>query len=220
LIIPIGEWVMNAACAQVAAWSNTPLSNLKISVNLSPRQFRDTKSAETIENAMSSNNVDPASIVLEVTENVLIEHENQMAITALQALRREGVQVALDDFGSGYSSFGYLNNISFDILKIDRSFIQQLSQTGANDAIVRAICAMAHTLNIVVVAEGAETEQQVGRIRASLCDRIQGYYFSKPLSAGRFEEFINMSKSQMPGGKPEWSWESDIPLAGIMPALH
>lgn len=220
LIVPIGEWVIDTACRQISQWTQGPLSDLLVSVNLSPRQCRDTKFAQTIEHALSIHNVDPKSIVLEVTENVLLDRENRWAIAGLQELRECGVQVALDDFGSGYSSFGYLNDITFDILKIDRSFIQTLPQNGVNDAIIRAICAMAHTLGLTVVAEGVETAQQVARVRASLCDRIQGYYFSKPLATPAFEQFFNSAKLKNLFQRPDFGWDTSLPLAGIMPAIH
>ncbi|WP_293934326.1 EAL domain-containing protein [Iodobacter sp.] len=188
LILPIGEWVLNEACQQAKKWQEKcPIS---VAVNLSALQFRQDNIVEIITEALNRAQLNSKYLELELTESVVVQNLDA-AIVYLKRLKQLGVSLAMDDFGTGYSSLSYLKQFPFDTLKIDRSFIQNVI-TEPNDAMIAiAIINMAHSMRLNVVAEGVETESQLHFLHRQNCDQIQGYYFSKPLTAIDFDHFIS-----------------------------
>lgn len=184
LIIPIGEWVIATAIAQAATWRQQFSQPPRIAINLSPRQFTGHKLARYVLDNLAHWQLPTDAIELEITESILLSPEGD-SIDELRSLHAQGLRLSLDDFGTGYSSLSYLQRLPIDILKIDRSFITPLGNDQAS-AIVRAILAMAHSLDLTVVAEGVETKQQLSILQLLRCDIAQGYYYSKPLSAELF----------------------------------
>ncbi len=189
LIVPIGEWVFRTACAQMNVWRNVGLSSVHLSVNVSARQCRDAAFKDMIEWVLKETGADPKSITLEITESLFMEYEDN-ALTILHELRDMGINLSLDDFGTGYSSLGYLKRFPVNILKIDRSFVADIGKDTESQGLVEAIIAMAHSQNMKVIAEGAETKEQVEFLRSRKCDEVQGFYFSRPLPAEEFVAYI------------------------------
>jgi EAL domain-containing protein (putative c-di-GMP-specific phosphodiesterase class I)/CheY-like chemotaxis protein len=189
LIVPIGEWVMKTACAQNRAWQAAGLSPLTMAVNLSPRQFRQEGLAETVARILRETGLEPRYLELEIVES-LIMHDVQSATLILKKLKELGVQLTMDDFGTGYSSLSYLKQFPFDKMKIDQSFVREITSDPDSAAIVRTIIAMAHSLHLRVVAEGVETEGQLSYLRSHGCEEMQGFYFSRPVPSGAFEQLL------------------------------
>lgn len=181
LIVPIGEWVLNKACAQLARWQADGWPHLRMSVNLSVRQFRHQDMVGNVAKALAAAGLKSEYLELEITESILLEE--QSVINTLYELDRMGVEISIDDFGTGYSSLSYLKRLPIDTLKIDRSFVQNIPEDADDAAIAQAILAMASSLGIDVVAEGVETIEQLAFLRHHGCDALQGNYFSKPLPA-------------------------------------
>ncbi len=177
LIVPIGAWVIEQACAAAAGWEDA----LRVSVNVSPLQFRDRSLPGTILRALTRAGLAPHRLEIEVTETVLID-DADAALDILRQIRALGVRVALDDFGTGYSSLSYLRRFPFDKIKIDRSFVKDLTTRGDNAVIVRAIRDLARGLGMTVTAEGVETVEQAEQLRLTGCEELQGYLFSRPLA--------------------------------------
>ena len=160
MIVPIGEWVLKAACRQLKEWQDKGLSALQIAINLSGRQFSQADFAQTVKTIISEAEISPHLIELEITESILMNNAEKARCT-LRELRDFGVNLAIDDFGMGYSSLNYLKNFPINRLKIDKSFVRDIT-TNPNDAtIVKAIIALAHSLNIDIIAEGVETREQM-----------------------------------------------------------
>ncbi|MEO6665534.1 MAG: EAL domain-containing protein, partial [Nitrospiria bacterium] len=181
LIVPIGQWVMRTACAQNKAWQDAGLPKLRVSVNVSARQFRQKSFPETVAAILRETGLGPAYLELEVTESLMMDHV-EAAIATLKDLHAMGIALSIDDFGTGYSSLSYLRRFPIDSIKIDRSFIGSLTDPSQT-AIVTAMISLAHTLQLRVVAEGVETVGQADFLRDHGCDQGQGYLFSKPLAA-------------------------------------
>jgi diguanylate cyclase (GGDEF)-like protein/PAS domain S-box-containing protein len=187
LIVPIGEWVLRAACAQCKAWSLAGYPPLKVAVNLSAGQFvRHADLVRAVTRALKDAQLDPGQLELEITESLLVQNAEEHVAT-LQKLGRLGTSISVDDFGTGYSSLSYLKRLPIDALKIDRSFVRDLEADPDDAAIVRAVMALARSLRLKVVAEGVETQGQLEVLRRLECDLYQGYLFSKPLPAFEFE---------------------------------
>ncbi len=187
LILPIGEWVLDAACLQLKAWQqDLPTRDLVLSVNVSARQFRQADFVAQVQTVMQRHAINPARLKLELTESMLLENIEEI-ILSMKALKEIGVQFSLDDFGTGYSSLQYLKRLPLDQLKIDQSFVRDIADDSSDRAIVRTIIAMAQSLNLDVIAEGVETEQQRQLLLDNGCTHFQGYLFGKPTSVEEFE---------------------------------
>ena len=188
LIIPLGEYVLRAACHQAKAWTDAGFKDLRVAVNLSPRQFAHSDLAGQIRDVLNETGFDPHYLELELTESALMS-EGGDAETLLNQLKTMGVRLAIDDFGTGYSSLSYLRHFPIDTLKIDKSFVRDIPDHQDDMEIATAIIQLAHILGFTVLAEGVETEAQLAFLRNQGCDLYQGYLFNKPLPA---EEFIRL----------------------------
>ncbi len=189
MIIPVGEWVLQQASRQNRAWQDLGLKPIRMAVNLSVRQFIQKELADSILSIIERAGLAPEFLELEITEDLLLEH-NQTNIITLTKLRNRGVHISIDDFGTGYSSLSYLKRLPIDTLKIDQSFLRDIDNDPDNKAITSAIIAMAASLHLNVLAEGVETEEQLSFLRAQGCNEIQGFSFSKPLTAAEFEKLL------------------------------
>jgi diguanylate cyclase (GGDEF)-like protein len=188
LIVPLGEWVMHEACTRNRAWQAAGLSPIRVVVNLSSRQLRRSL-PETVARILQSTGLEARFLGIELTESLLVNHHKEDTDT-LHALRGMGLHLAVDDFGTGYSSFSYLKHLPLDALKIDRSFVRELTTSPDDAAITTAIIAMAHALGLKVVGEGIETTAQRDVLRDQGCDAMQGYLFSRPVAAEQFAELL------------------------------
>jgi diguanylate cyclase (GGDEF)-like protein len=184
LIVPLGEWVLLEACAQAQAWQARH-PGLRISVNLSPRQFRQKDLIGMIERALGETQLAPALLELELTESLLMHHSEE-TLGILRTLAEMGVRLAIDDFGTGYSSLSYLKRFPIHTVKIDHSFVRDITSDPDDAAIATAIVAMARSLNLEVTAEGVEHEEQVSFLRSLACNRVQGFYYGRPMAAAEF----------------------------------
>ncbi|MBG6221513.1 diguanylate cyclase (GGDEF)-like protein/PAS domain S-box-containing protein [Janthinobacterium sp. CAN_S1] len=193
LIIPIGDWVLRTACAQVRAWQVAGHGPLRLAVNLSARQFKQRNLLHAVAQALAETGLDAAHLELELTESMVM-HDVEQATTIMRKLKALGVQLSIDDFGTGYSSLAYLRHFPIDVLKIDKTFVSDITH-GDDAAIVRAIISLAHSLRLKVIAEGVETAQQLAFLRQHGCDQMQGYLFSRPLTAPAFEELLLQRKA-------------------------
>lgn len=185
LILPIGEWVLNAACEQNKTWQQQGFSTV-VSVNLSSIQFNQTTIIDIIESILQETGLEPHFLEIEITESMTIDIDR--TILMLQQLKKVGVHISIDDFGTGFSSLSYLKNFPVDTLKIDQSFVKELRNNPNDETIVKTIISMAHNLNLNVVAEGIETKEQLVFLQQHLCDEGQGYFLSKPLTASQLQE--------------------------------
>jgi len=180
LIVPIGEWVLATACARTKIWQDQGFPNLDVAVNLSARQFSDPMLLPNLTRIIRASGLDPSSLELEITESLVMSH-GANAVAVLERLKSIGVHIAIDDFGTGYSSLAYLKRFPIDTLKVDRSFIRDITADSGDRKITRAIIAMAHSLKLKVVAEGVETEDQLKFLQSQHCDAVQGYLLHRPL---------------------------------------
>jgi len=187
LIIPVGKWIIREACRQCAEWSQLGLTHIKISINLSARQFSDPELLNDIKRAISDAGIQPSQLELEVTESLLAT-DIRRAIELLKELQSLGLTIAIDDFGTGYSSLSYLKQLPLDKLKIDRAFVKDIPDDNDDKQITSAIVAMAHSLNLRVVAEGVETREQQDYLRDLDCEYAQGFLIDKPLAPDSFIE--------------------------------
>ena len=184
LILPIGRWVLGAACRQLALWQQAPeTANLILSVNVSARQFREAEFVDDVKAALATSGANPAGLKIELTEAVVMSGELQ-ALACMHSLKELGVKLSLDDFGTGYSSLSYLTRLPLDEIKIDRSFVRDVPSESGDLAIVHAILAMSRSLDLAVVAEGVETRQQFDMLANQGCVLFQGYLFGHPSAAG------------------------------------
>jgi len=182
LIIPIGEWVLQEAARQNAAWQREGLRRLHVGVNIASLHFRQGRLTDSVAAALQGSGLDPAYLELEVTESMLM-HSVDATLNTLFKLKEMGVRLAIDDFGTGYSSLAYLKRFPLESLKIDRSFVKDLPGDAEDAAITKAIIAMAHSLKLSVVAEGVETTEQLAFLQQHGCDLLQGFLFSRPVPA-------------------------------------
>jgi diguanylate cyclase (GGDEF)-like protein/PAS domain S-box-containing protein len=194
LILPIGHWVLKEACKQARGWLDAGLPLGTIAVNISSMEFRDDNFLESVFATLSETGLDPKFLELELTESVLMKRAESAAFV-LKALRARGVQIAVDDFGTGYSSLSYLRKFPIDALKIDQSFVRQISSAPDDTTIVKAIISMGRSLNLRVVAEGVETREELEFLQAHQCEEAQGFYFSRPVLP---QQFAKLLKSGIP----------------------
>jgi len=189
LIVPIGKWVLETACAQNMAWQRQGLPPIRIAVNLSPRQFADSNLLADIRAALEKSGMAAQLLELEITESMVMQNlERTMRV--LEAIKRLGITLSIDDFGTGYSSMSLVKKLPIDALKIDRSFVREIARDADDKAIAEAIIALGRALDLTVVAEGVETAEQEAELRARHCDEIQGYLISKPVPADEFAAFL------------------------------
>ena len=193
LIVPIGAWVLRTACAQNQAWQQAGLGPLRIAVNLSARQFAQPDLAQSIAAALAETGLAPQYLDIELTES-LVMTDVERTIEVLRELKALGLQLSIDDFGTGYSSLSYLQRFPIDVLKIDQSFVSDITQQTDDALIVMSIIALAHNLKLHVIAEGVETQEQLDYLQQHGCDEMQGYLFSRPLPAAEFEQLLRQGK--------------------------
>jgi len=191
LVVDVGDWVLREASRQLKAWHKAKVRVPKVSVNISARQFSDGQLGKRIATILEETGLPPACLELELTESILMREVNE-AMQILDSLKNLGLSIAVDDFGTGYSSLNYLKQFPIDVLKIDRTFVDGLPEGEQDAQIARAIIAMAHSLNLAVIAEGVETHEQLEFLREHGCDEVQGYLFGRPMPANQFEaQFSN-----------------------------
>ena len=189
LITPVGKWIINEACTQARRWQEMRGRPIPVTINLGAQQFTYAGVMHTVEQAIADTGVDPRAIVLEITEDAVVE-DIESARQKLAPLRERGVSVMIDDFGTGYSSLSYLRHLSIDAIKIDASFIDRIERFAEDRMIVRAIVALAHALELCVVAEGVEREEQLAALVRLECEQVQGYLIAKPVDTATATEMV------------------------------
>jgi EAL domain-containing protein (putative c-di-GMP-specific phosphodiesterase class I)/FixJ family two-component response regulator len=189
LIVPIGTWILRTACRQSKVWQEAGLPALRVAVNMSPRQFYLDDIVARVQEALTETGLEPGCLEIELTESLLMTNIEQ-AVDTLAKLKAMGVRLAIDDFGTGYSSLSYLKRFPIDVLKIDQSFVRDVTINSQDATIVQSIISLAHSLRLQVIAEGVETEAQLAYLQRHGCDEMQGYYFSRPLSADAMTELL------------------------------
>ncbi|MGE4447369.1 MAG: EAL domain-containing protein [Azospira sp.] len=189
LIVPMGAWVIQEACRQARTWLDAGLPPMTMAVNLSPLQFHRDNLLITVGDALSAASLPAASLELELTESILIQ-DAEATLATLKAMNAMGVLLSIDDFGTGYSSLAYLKRFTVDKLKIDQSFVRDITSDGDSAAIVRAVVQMASSLKLKTIAEGVETESQAAALRATGCDEVQGYLYARPMPAAECEAYL------------------------------
>lgn len=188
----MGEWVLKQACQDAAGWPKLP----KVSVNLSPIQFTDPNLLRAVMEALEAAALPPSRLELEITESVLLQSDDSTLAT-LHELRSRGLSIVMDDFGTGYSSLSYLRSFPFDKIKIDRSFISDLSESADSLLIVRSIVSLARSLGITTTAEGVETAEQLSHLRNIGCNEAQGFYFSHPQRADALAQLLSQNRPSL-----------------------
>jgi len=196
LIIEVGEWVLRTACRQAKSWNAMFTNPFRVAVNISGKQFSNADLKGQVLRIIEETDLDPHLLELEITESVLMQDDKSTMVNLID-LHDYGMKLSIDDFGTGYSSLSYLKRFPVDCLKIDRSFVRDITSDPDDATIVGAIIAMAHRLNLEVVAEGVETEAQLEFLRQGNCDIVQGYFYSKPVDAGEFQKILVASQFNM-----------------------
>jgi len=195
LILPIGNWVLREACKQARAWVDAGLPPTTMAVNISAMEFRNEAFLEGVFAIIKETGFDAQYLELELTETALMRHVESTEIT-LRELRARGVQLVVDDFGTGYSSLSYLRKFPIEALKIDQSFIRQITTTPDDKAIVAAVITMGQSLKMRVIAEGVETQEEMAFLQAHHCDEAQGYYFGRPMPPHDFAKLLESGISE------------------------
>jgi len=193
LIVPIGEWVLRAACLQGRRWIEEGFAPIPIAVNISARQFHDRDLSQTVIRILEETGFSPKYLELELTESSIMQNE-EFAASMLNQLKSMGINISIDDFGTGFSSLASLKRLPIDALKIDQSFVREATTDPDDAALVMAIITLGHNLRLKVVAEGVETDDQLRFLQLLRCDEIQGYFFSKPVSA---DTLVALFETQM-----------------------
>ena len=201
LIVPVGEWVTREVCGQILAWKKAGIAVPPAAINLSARQFQQKDLEPTVRRILQETGVDPSHLEFELTESLLMK-EPEAAARTLRRLKESGVKISVDDFGTGYSSLAYLKRFPIDSLKIDHAFIRDVTTNPEDAAITLAIIGLAHSLKLNVVAEGVETEGQVSFLSRHDCDEMQGFYFSKPVTASECENLLREGRRLKRSGVP------------------
>jgi diguanylate cyclase (GGDEF)-like protein/PAS domain S-box-containing protein len=200
LIVPIGQWVLREACRQARAWQDAGLQPMTVAVNVSAVEFRHPGFFECVRQSLEQMRLEPRCLDLEVTETVLMA-DTQATLSVLRELKTLGVQLALDDFGTGYSSLSHLKKFPIDAIKIDGSFVRDITNCDQDASIVRAVIGMGKSLHQRVIAEGVETAEQLAFLQAQGCGEGQGYYFSRPVAARQFAKLLTPARSQAARGR-------------------
>ena len=190
LIVPIGQWVLREACTQAQKWMDSGLPLMSMAVNVSSVEFRSPEFLASMRTILHETGWDPRLLQIELTESLLMKNSEASA-SVLQALKAMGVQLALDDFGTGYSSLSYLKRFPIDVLKVDQSFVRDITADSNGATIVEAIISMGKSLKQRVIAEGVETPEQFDFLLAHHCDEGQGYFFSPPVIASQFSQLVS-----------------------------
>jgi diguanylate cyclase (GGDEF)-like protein/PAS domain S-box-containing protein len=196
LILPIGKWVLREACRQARAWIDAGLQPVQIAVNISAVEFRSKDFVETVRTILNETKLDPRWLELELTETVLMKHA-ESTVAMLKSLKEIGVQLTVDDFGTGYSSLSYLRQFPVDALKVDQSFVHEISSRSDDAVIVSAVISMGNSLKKRVIAEGVETREQLDFLTAEGCEEAQGYFFNRPMVADQFAKLLEAGVSHM-----------------------
>jgi diguanylate cyclase (GGDEF)-like protein len=204
LILHLGEWVLRTACAQNKAWQDASYPPLRVAVNFSPRQFQALRLADMVENILAETGLDPCWLELEVTEGIMLQNVDSTIIT-LRRLSDLGVHIAIDDFGTGYSSLSYIQKLPINTLKIDQSFVNDITINPDDAAIATAVINLAQSLRLNVIAEGVEDESQARLLNSLECSEMQGFFFSRPLSGEDFPFLLN-----------KLHWRSELPKSTVM----
>lgn len=181
LILPLGEWVLHTVCSNMKTWNDAGLPQIRLAVNVSSRQVEQQNFAEIVRNVLHATGANAAQLEIELTESCLVNHASSNLAEVFD-LRNLGISISIDDFGTGYSSLGYIKTLPIDHIKIDRSFVTDISSNIQDQSIVEAIIAMSQKLGIQNIAEGVETLEQLEFLQEQGCEEIQGYYFHRPLS--------------------------------------
>ncbi|MBI5937741.1 MAG: EAL domain-containing protein [Betaproteobacteria bacterium] len=195
LIVPIGEWVLRTACRQARAWQDQGLPNLRVAINLSARQFKQANLVALLKSILAETRLEPSLLELEITESLLLDGADAMVAATLAEFKLLDITLAIDDFGTGYSSLSYLKRFPIDKLKIDQSFVRGIGSNSEDASLVRAIIAIAKSLNMKVIAEGAEQDAQFDFLRGHACDYLQGYFFSPPVAAERIVDLVRQNQA-------------------------
>jgi EAL domain-containing protein (putative c-di-GMP-specific phosphodiesterase class I) len=195
LILPLGDWVLETACRQLATWANRmETAHLSIAVNISARQLRQPEFVEKVLEVLKSTGADSSHLELELTESMLVENFDEV-VSKMTELRAKGVKFSLDDFGTGYSSLSYLRRLPLDRLKIDRAFVRDILADTCGGAIAQAIISLSRAMGLAVMAEGVESEEQREYLASLGCHTYQGYLFSKPVQVEAFEKLLDRQAS-------------------------
>ena len=216
LIVPIGEWALRTACAEAATWQRPGQPPIRVGVNLSVAQFRQAGLVDVVADALAESGLPPALLELEITESILMR-DTASALELLDRLRALGVRIAMDDFGTGYSSLSYLHLFPFDRIKIDRSFVQDLSRNIEAAAIVRAIVGLGRSLNMMTTAEGVEKQVQLAYLEDEACDEVQGFYFGRPVPAAEFAARIRRGRYITGQDVPDHQAPAPAPAVDVGP---
>lgn len=194
LIVPIGEWVLKTACKQLKAWQDMGCTSIKMAVNLSTRQFSLPGLEKVVQSILLETNLPAQDLDLELTESILM-HDTDTVVKTLNDLHDMGVGLSIDDFGTGYSSLSYIQRFPLDTLKIDRSFVQDITSNSSDAEMIDSIIALGHSMHLKVLAEGVETLEQLEYLQKQGCDEVQGFYFSKAVTATEIEDLLNLKRS-------------------------
>jgi EAL domain-containing protein (putative c-di-GMP-specific phosphodiesterase class I)/ActR/RegA family two-component response regulator len=195
MVVRVGAWIIDEACRQIAAWNRQGVRDVRVAVNVSSRQFVEGDLEGDIRAALQKHKVEPGLLELELTESALMSNAEH-TIEVLESLKRLGIRIAIDDFGTGYSSLAYLKRFPIDKLKIDIAFVRDITTIPVDAAIALAIISMAHSLHMQVIAEGVESRAQMALLRRHFCDEIQGFHFSRALSAGELGKLVLENRAQ------------------------
>jgi EAL domain-containing protein (putative c-di-GMP-specific phosphodiesterase class I) len=199
LILPLGQWILETACAQLKAWeAHASTRELVLAVNVSARQLSADEFVSQVETALQDSGIEPARLKLEITESMLLTGVEKV-ISTMRQLKALGVGFSMDDFGTGYSSLQYLKRLPLDQIKIDQSFVRDIVAIKSDQAIVGTIIAMAHSLNLSIIAEGVETEGQRETLTTKGCTNFQGYLFSQPVPIEAFDALLSQQLPYAPG---------------------
>jgi EAL domain-containing protein (putative c-di-GMP-specific phosphodiesterase class I) len=196
MILPVGAWVLRTACEQLRTWQREGRDHLRVAVNVSARQLAEPDFVQSVAAVLAETGLKPHCLELELTESTVM-NDVEHAISVMRQLKKLGVKLAIDDFGTGYSSLAHLKRFEIDVLKIDQTFVRDLTVDPDDAAIVITIIALASNLDLEVISEGVETEEQIAFLRQHGCQQMQGYYFSRPVPPGAFITVLEENEARM-----------------------